>query len=109
MGPSIAGSIRFSTPYSTEVEIAVRHSSSRGEPTYRGGWIDLDFGRNKSLCARGASANSPLFIPPPSTRCTIYTAVYKDQPVVVKLMRKDVQDATLVRDELELELALLQR
>lgn len=35
--------------------------------------------------------------------------MYKDQPVVVKLMRKDVQDATLVRDELELELALLRR
>lgn len=42
-------------------------------------------------------------------RCTIYTAVYKDQPVVVKLMRKDVQDASLVRHELELELALLRR
>lgn len=42
-------------------------------------------------------------------RCTIYTAVYKDQQVVVKLMRKDVQDAALVRDELELELALLRR
>ncbi|CAN0063883.1 unnamed protein product [Pylaiella littoralis] len=43
------------------------------------------------------------------SRCTIYTAEYKDQPVVVKLMRKDVQDASLVRNELELELALLQR
>eukprot|EP00904_Undaria_pinnatifida_P012456 jgi/Undpi1/8340/HiC_scaffold_25.g10809.m1 len=43
------------------------------------------------------------------SRCTIYTAVYKDQPVVVKLMRKDVQDAAMVRDELELELALLRR
>ncbi|CAB1104498.1 unnamed protein product [Ectocarpus sp. CCAP 1310/34] len=43
------------------------------------------------------------------SRCTIYTAVYKDQQVVVKLMRKDVQDAALVRDELELELALLRR
>ncbi|CAN0336473.1 unnamed protein product, partial [Laminaria digitata] len=42
-------------------------------------------------------------------RCTIYTAVYKEQQVVVKLMRKDVQDAGMVRDELELELALLRR
>lgn len=54
----------------------------------------------------------PSFVPSflvPRRRCTIYTAVYKDQPVVVKLMRKDVQDASLVRDELELELALLRR
>lgn len=45
----------------------------------------------------------------PSVRCTIYTAVYKDQQVVVKLMRKDVHDPELVRDELDLELALLRR
>eukprot|EP00752_Nemacystus_decipiens_P007986 g7135.t1 len=43
------------------------------------------------------------------SRCTVYTAVYKDQPVVVKLTRKDVQDASRVKDELELELALLRR
>eukprot|EP00903_Cladosiphon_okamuranus_P011855 g11137.t1 len=43
------------------------------------------------------------------SRCAIYTAVYKDQPVVVKVVRKDVQDTALVRDELEFELAMLRR
>lgn len=43
------------------------------------------------------------------SRCTIYTAEYEKQPCVVKLMRKDVPDAALVRRELEMELELLRR
>lgn len=43
------------------------------------------------------------------SRCTIYTAMYKEHSVVVKLMRKDVRDASAVRRELELELELLRR
>ena len=31
------------------------------------------------------------------SRCTIYTAFYGTSPVVVKVMRKDVQDKDLVR------------
>eukprot|EP00904_Undaria_pinnatifida_P012454 jgi/Undpi1/8339/HiC_scaffold_25.g10808.m1 len=43
------------------------------------------------------------------SRCTIYTAFYGTSPVVVKVMRKDVQDKDLVRQELELEMGLLMR
>lgn len=39
----------------------------------------------------------------------MYTATYKEQPVVVKVIRKGVQHAEAVKNELELELALLQR
>lgn len=31
------------------------------------------------------------------SRCTIYTAFYETTPVVVKVMRKDVQDKDIVR------------
>lgn len=31
------------------------------------------------------------------SRCTIYTAFYQSTPVVVKVMRKDVQDKDIVR------------
>eukprot|EP00903_Cladosiphon_okamuranus_P011854 g11136.t1 len=43
------------------------------------------------------------------SRCTIYTAFYETTPVVVKVMRKDVQDKDIVRQELELEMGLLMR
>ncbi|CAM9256918.1 unnamed protein product [Ectocarpus sp. 12 AP-2014] len=43
------------------------------------------------------------------SRCTIYTAFYGTTPVVVKVMRKDVQDRDTVRQELELEMGLLMR
>ncbi|CAM9489288.1 unnamed protein product [Scytosiphon promiscuus] len=43
------------------------------------------------------------------SRCTIYTAFYQSTPVVVKVMRKDVQDKDTVRQELELEMGLLMR
>lgn len=69
--------------------------------------------RGPTLQYVAKSISSPPFITAhlffPSVRCTIYTAVYKDQQVVVKLMRKDVHDPELVRDELDLELALLRR
>lgn len=43
------------------------------------------------------------------SRCTIYTAFYNSTPVVVKLMRKDVKDKDVVRQELQLEMSLLMR
>eukprot|EP00752_Nemacystus_decipiens_P007988 g7136.t1 len=73
-----------------------------------------------------ASPETPVELAPPSldvrwdqltdvefmvngSRCTIYTAFYETTPVVVKVMRKDVQDADIVRQELELEMGLLMR
>lgn len=89
----------------------VRHSRFSGTAT-RTSCMDR-LSKSKKMRTRSIPPPSSLLLlvslASPSARCTIYTAVYKDQPVVVKLMRKDVQDATLVRDELELELALLRR
>ncbi|CAM9205077.1 unnamed protein product [Choristocarpus tenellus] len=43
------------------------------------------------------------------SRCTIYTAFLETIPVVVKLVRKDVEDKDIVKKELELEMSILMR
>jgi hypothetical protein len=43
------------------------------------------------------------------SRCSIYTATFKDQPVVVKVLRKDSRDVDAVMIELETEMKFLTR